>query len=275
MEALERQRLVLDAVRRVLHPLLRLLMDEGIGYQTFLVHMKPVFIEQALAQVQERGEKDTDSALSLRSGVQRKEIAAWRLNPVLSKKAVKRSIPGEVYARWISDASYQTESGSPLQLPRVGPEPSFEALARSVNQVVHPLSVLNELIRLGLAQLAAGPKGEEQVCLTQAGFVPQSDLTDLLELFVDNLSAHVETAAFNLRGEKPKHLEQAAYAGGLTQTSAQHLSELSRELWSEMLKVFLAEARRLHTQDQGEGNHLVRFGAYFHDGSTPPDKSDV
>ena len=93
--------------------------------------------------------------------------------------------------------------------------------------------------------------------------------------FVENLRAHVETAARNLGSTTPPHLEQAAYAGGLTDRSAQALSELSRKLWAQMLQTFLTEARRLHTQDHGGGTHLVRLGAYFHDETVvredPPD----
>ena len=274
MEALERQAQVLDAVRRVALPLVRLLIDEGIGYQSFIAQMKPVFIEQALAQVLERGEKDTDSALSLRTGIHRKDINAWRAQPVLSTKTVKRSIPAEVYARWLSDPAYRLPDDTIVNLPRAGALPSFEVLSKSVNQDVHPLSVLNELIRLGLAKLVLDDLGNERVALQSSGFVPQRDWSELLELFVDNLSAHFETATHNLRQEHPRQLEQAAYAGGLTEASAQALSKLSRELWADMLKSFLAEATRLYTQDEGRGTRLVRLGTYFHDGLSPPDKAE-
>jgi hypothetical protein len=273
MEALERQAQVLEAVRRVAQPLVRLLVDEGVGYQSFMAQMKPLFIEQALAEVQERGEKDTDSAISLRSGIHRKEVSAWRLNPAPGKKATKRSIPAEVFARWLSDTDCRDASGAQHSLPRVGPAPSFEALSRSVNQDVHPLSVLNELIRLGLVTLEPDGQGEERVHLQSAGFVPQHDLAALLELFVDNLSAHLETATRNLKADSPPQLEQAAYAGGLTDSSAQKLAGLARNLWADMLQAFLAEATRLHVQDGGLGTRLVRLGTYFHDAHCPPDAS--
>jgi hypothetical protein len=275
MEALERHAQVLEAVRRVALPLVRLLIDEGIGYQGFTTQIKPVFIEQALAQVLERGEKDTDSALSLRSGIHRKEINAWRLNPVLSKKVVKKSIPAEVFTRWISDPALRQSSGAPQKLPRTGPAPSFEALSRSVNQDVHPLSVLNELIRLGLAALEAGSQGEEWVSLSKPGYVPQNDWSKLLELFVDNLVSHLETATHNLRGERPTQLEQAAYAGGLTESSAEVLTVLARDLWADMLQAFLTKANQLHAQDRGQGTRLVRLGAYFHNGPLPFRKTDT
>lgn len=272
MEPLERQARVLEAVRRVSVPLVRLLIDEGVGYQSLLAQLKPVFIEQALAQIAARGEKATDSAVSLRSGVQRKEINAWRRQPLSSARPVKRSIPSEVFARWVSDPLYRTPDGTVRMLPRAGAELSFETLARSVNPDVHPLSVLNELIRLGLARLDVDG-GQEAVALLQTGFVPQQDWAELIELFVDNLTAHLSTASHNLRGSGPAQLEQAAYAGGLTARSAEELAALSRELWAAMMNAFLTEATRLHAQDGGRGDRLVRLGAYFHDGPATGDEA--
>ena len=265
MEPLERQASVLEAVRRVSVPLVRLLIAEGIGYQRLVASLKPVFIEQALAQLAERGEKLTDSAASLCSGIHRKDVSAWRASPVRSRKAVKRSVPAEVFARWISDPACRAPDGSLRELPRTGPAPSFEALARSVNQDVHPLSVLNELVRLGLAELRADADAE-RVALLETGFVPQQDWASLVELFVDNLTAHLEVAVRNVRAEGPPHLEQAVYAGGLTAESADRLADLSRQLWAAMMNGFLAEATRLHARDEGRGDRIVRLGAYFHEG---------
>lgn len=271
MEALERQKQVLDATLRVVAPLVRLLVHQGVGYQNFVGSLKPVFLEQALAQILLQGDKDTDSALSLRSGIHRKDIAAWRQDPKPTKKAVKRSVPAEVFARWLHDPLLR-EGDAPIRLRRNGPAPSFESLSRQVNQDVHPLSVLNELLRLGLARLEAGDDGTDHVALLATSYVPAHDWEQTLELFVENLRAHLETATRNLSATTSPRLEQAAYAGGLSETSAQQLSELSRKLWAQMLQAFLAEAQRLHEQDAGQGPHLVRLGAYFHDEFVEPDE---
>lgn len=271
MDALERQTLVLEAVCRVAEPLVRLLVSEGVGYPVLAAQLKPVFLEQALAHIRQRGEKETDSALSLRSGIHRKDISAWRQNPI-PQRVTKRSIPAEVFARWISDPAFAQPDGRPLRLPRQGGTTSFEALARSVNQDVHPLSVLNELLRLGLAELSVGDDGSECVAVRTTGFVPQADWEQLLALWVDNLGAHLETAVRNLGGQEPRLLEQAAYASGLSEASVQELAALSRRLWAEMLHAFLQEATRLHAQDGGVGAHRVRLGAYFHETQDLPAK---
>lgn len=269
MEPLERQSQVLEAVGQVVAPLVRLLVHEGVGYQNLAALLKTVFLEQAQAHLRRQGERDTDSALSLRSGIHRKDIAQWRLNPRPGHKAQRPSLAGEVYAAWIRHPELNTPEG-PLPLLRGGAHPSFESLAREVSQDVHPLTVLNELVRLGLARLDVNDQGQECVVLTGGGFVPQQQFEELLPLFVANLSAHLNTATDNLQGDRPRQLEQSAYAGGLTQASADELSRLARQLWQDMLKEFLVEAQRLHDLDEGRGPHTVRLGAYFNDEGPPP-----
>lgn len=264
----QRQTQTLEAMQCIVAPLVRWLLHEGVGYQQLVAALKPVFIEQAHLQAQAQGEKDTDSALSLRSGVHRKDISAWRRTEHPISKAPKRSVPAEVFTRWISDPLYMTAAG-PRRLPRHGMAPSFEALAVQVSKDVHPLTVLNELLRLGLVSLAVDASGEDEVVLSAAAFIPEGDREQLLALFIDNLYAHLDTAVHNLSGSQPRQLEQAAYAGGLTTASAQALAALSRRLWGEMLQGFLLEAQRLYAQDEGKGLHVVRLGAYFHDQSFP------
>ncbi len=57
----------------------------------------------------------------------------------------------EVYTRWASDPLYCDDRGRPRILDRVGGPGSFEALAASVSNDVHPRTLLRELIRLGVA----------------------------------------------------------------------------------------------------------------------------
>lgn len=266
----QRQTQVTETVQAVMAPLVRWLVQEGVGYAHLQAALKPVFIEQALAQIVARGEKDTDSALSLRSGIHRKDISAWRQSSQGSFKPVKRSISAEVFACWISDPAYADEQG-PQALPRSGPAPSFEALAQQISKDVHPLTVLNELLRLGLVSLEPDAQGGDLVVLRSQAFIPQNDWTQTVDLLRDNLRAHIESAVANLGGQQAPRLEQAAYAGGLSHASAQALSQLSRQLWAQMLKTFLTEAQRLRTRDQALGPCLVRLGVYFHDEQLSPD----
>ena len=73
---------VLRALAQVMAPLARLLLASGLDYTRLAAELKPLFIEQARLELLRSGQKDTDSAISLLSGVHRKDVREWRANAV-------------------------------------------------------------------------------------------------------------------------------------------------------------------------------------------------
>ena len=66
--------LALDRVLRVLQPLVRLLLRNGVTYTVFAAALKRVFLDAARQELAGRGMAQTDSALSLLSGVHRRDV---------------------------------------------------------------------------------------------------------------------------------------------------------------------------------------------------------
>eukprot|EP01038_Epipyxis_sp_PR26KG_P001938 gene1938-2746_t len=66
--------LALDRVLRVLQPLVRLLLRNGVTYTVFAAALKRVFLAAAQQELASRGMAQTDSAVSLLSGVHRRDV---------------------------------------------------------------------------------------------------------------------------------------------------------------------------------------------------------
>ena len=256
---------VLRALDSVLAPLVRLLLASGLDYVRVVAELKLLFIEQARLELLRRGRADTNSAISLLSGVHRKDVREWRENRLGTRIAQGVSISSQVFARWVQDPLYRDRRKRPKPLPRLGAAPSFDALARSVTQDVHPYTLLTELMRLGLVKVESR-KGEDFVVPNRDGFIPPAGSRELLELFSGNLSDHASTAVSNLLGAAPE-LEQSVFAEGITRESAEALSALARKLWAHARSEMVAEASRLYAADRGRGDatYRARFGAYFWD----------
>lgn len=262
---------VLRALGGILAPLLRLLLASGMDYTRLAAELKPLFIEQARLELLRTGQRDTDSAISLLSGVHRKDVREWRENGLSGRIAQEMSISSQVFARWVQDPQYRDRSKRPKPLPRLGPAPSFETLARSVTQDVHPYTVLTELIRLGLVEVQM-VKGREMVVPNRDGFVPPPGSREIMELFGGNISDHACAAVSNLLGKAPR-LEQSVFAEGITAESAAQLGALARKLWAQARSEMIAEATRLYDADQQreDATCRMRFGAYFWSQDTMPD----
>jgi hypothetical protein len=254
---------VLEAVDAVLQPLIQLMLHSGVDYPRFAAALKPWFIEQAKAELLRSGQAVTDSSISLRSGIHRKDVRGWRENRLANKSRRDVAISAQVYARWTSDPAYRDRKRQPRALGRTGDSPSFESLVRSVTQDVHPFTVLQELIRLGLASVEVR-KGQETVVANGAGFVPAPGSREALELLGANLGDHALAAVCNVLGEPPR-LEQSVFAAGITPQSADALGALARRLWSHARSELIAEATRLYAadHDKPEATARMRFGSYF------------
>ncbi|MGC9162885.1 MAG: DUF6502 family protein [Thiomonas sp.] len=254
---------VLRALAQVMAPLARLLLASGVNYTRLAAELKPLFIEQARLELLRTGQNDTDSAISLLSGVHRKDVRAWRVDGLSGRIAQEMSISAQIFARWVQDPVYRDRRKRPKPLPRLGPAPSFETLARSVTKDVHPFNALSDLLRLGLVTVKT-VKGQEMIVPNRDGFVPPPGSRDLLDLFGANLADHAAAAVGNLLGE-PAQLEQSVFAEGITPESARHLGELARKLWAQVRADMIAEATRRYEADRGrpDATCRMRFGSYY------------
>lgn len=150
---------VLDQTLTILMPLVRLMIANGVTYPQLVAALKPAFLQAAHAELAESGQRISDSAISIVSGVHRKDVRALTSH---RRPPVPRllSLAGEVIARWTSDARYIAEDGSPRALPLRnsaddGERPSFEQLTQSVSRDLHSRAVLDELSRLGVLEVTA------------------------------------------------------------------------------------------------------------------------
>lgn len=253
---------LLRALAGVLAPLTRLLLASGVDYTRLAAELKPLFMEQARLELMRGGQPATDSAVSLLSGVHRKDVREWRQNGLSARISQEVSISSQVYARWVQDPLYRDRRKRPKPLPRLGSGASFESLARSVTQDVHPYTVLTELIRLGMAKIEVR-KGQEFVLPNQDGYIPPAGSREILDLFSANLSDHASAAVSNLLGHSAR-LEQSVFAEGITRESADYLGDLARKLWLQSRIEMLAEATRCYEADKHreDATCRLRFGAY-------------
>lgn len=261
-----RTTIVLAAVLHLLKPVARLLLRHGVPYPAFAAALKQVFLEAAHEELEAAGRKRTDSAVSLLSGVHRRDVRTLgRLAPV--NRQLARHAPGnvasQVVGRWLSDPAYLDEAGQPRPLSRYGEAPSFDALVVATSSEYRARSVLAELERLGIAEMQ-----DSVVRLREPGFVPRQGFDETVALLRDNLHDHLAAATENLDGAH-NYLEQAVFVDEITEASAQHLHAVSARAWRQAFRTVMREAHARYEHDQAHAQpeervHRARFGSYFY-----------
>lgn len=262
--------LALDRVLRVLQPLVRLLLRNGVTYTVFAAALKRVFLAAAQQELAGRGMASTDSAVSLLSGVHRRDVRNLTRGDSAARAAppTPLGLAAQVVARWMNDAAYQdTEntqaaSGGTRALQKSG-DNSFDTLVASVSRDVRPKAVLDELLRLGVVQDT--PAG---VVLEGSGFAPRQGFEEMSWLLAQNLQDHAAAAVANLHGEG-NFLEQAVYVDEITPESAARLQQVSVLAWKAAFKTVMQEAQTRFDADAATAppqarSHRARFGVYFY-----------
>ena len=241
-------------------PIVRWLLRHGVSYSAFADMLKAVFVQVAREELERGGARVTHSSLSVLSGVHRKDVRV--LADAVPTAALPRNIPlaSQVFTRWLTDAAYRGPGGKPRALPQRGAEPSFETLARQMSTDVHPRTVLEELLRLGLVQLEG-----DDVVPRVAAFVPAAGLSEMTALFSANAADHVAAAVHNLTSDGPKFLEQSVFANGLSEASTKLLADAAREAWANnMASMVERTTQRIKLDKSSDENFRIRYGVYFY-----------
>jgi len=214
----------------------------------------------------------TVSRISTATGLTRREVTRLIKSdePVRPKKP---PIATEIFARWTTDPAWRGHDGKPLAIKRQGTAPSFEALAQSVTRDIHPRSMLDELVRIGLAHY---DEDLDCVSLTHDDFVPGGDSRQLLDLLSDNVGDHLDAAVTNVLSDVGRHHEQAVFADELSTVSIEALRPLVAAQWSALRDAMVPSITNLIESDRLAGrvqDQRMRIGLYTfneHTG-TPPD----
>jgi Family of unknown function (DUF6502) len=260
-----RSSLILEATLRLLKPLVRLMLRHGVAYPAFAAALKRVFLEAAQDELRKEGHALTDSAVSLLSGVHRRDIRNMTRSAPAPHIAVQppMSLATQVVARWLTQSPYQDADGQPRTLARTEPAGGFDALVASVSSDIRPRTVLDELVRLGIAE-----ESGQGLRLLDPGFAPRQGFAEMVSLLQANVHDHLASATSNLDSGS-NHLEQAVFVDQITSESAQRLHAVSAKAWRQAFKTVMQEAAARFDHDQAhaapeERTHRARFGSYFY-----------
>ena len=260
---------LVTALRRLLRPLVHLLLSHQVQYPQLAKLLKAIYVEVAADEFRIDGIPPTDSRVTLLTGIHRKESKRLRETvPDAGCAPQAVTLGAQLVARWIGSAEFRAADGEPLPLPRTSAKteaPSFEQLVASVSKDIRSRSVLDEWLQLGVVHL----DDQSRVCLNVDAFVPEKGFDEKAFYFGRNLRDHLAVAAANLRGEQAPMLERAVYYGGLTEDSVRELQGLSNELGMKALRAVNERALELKRRDAGRphASRRMTLGVYFYQGS--------
>jgi hypothetical protein len=228
---------LLYAFRRVLRPLIRILVRSGVRYDEFLELVRGVYVESAVRDGLGDGSVPTRAKISVSTGVPRRDVDRFidndgALPPVTKSLAATLS---EVLNMWHTDPQFVGPYGIPLELEvNSQKNRSFLELVNVVNPAANAHDVLDELMRFR----AVVWSGDTHVRTISRACIPVEEMSPAqLELFGNALTRLANTLQFNLdRLNAEKRLERSVISDrGLPKDVLPIFEKHVRERVSELL----------------------------------------
>jgi hypothetical protein len=266
---------LISAVRFMLRPLVKLLLMNSITYPFLSNLLKSVYVEVATEEFRLQGKPQTDSRISLLSGIHRKDVKNLRPERQLEQTIPPSlSLSTRLVKLWTTDPKRVDETGRHRPLPRLmseGGGASFEELVSSVSKDIRSRVILDEWLRTGIAKIDA----EGRVCLNTETMSKESNFDEKAYYVGQNLHDHLCASSHNLQGLRPPLLESSVHSKQLTPESIAELDALAKRLGQQVLDEVNNRAAELGSRDAAkpDAQQRMNFGMYFYSADTKEHKS--
>ena len=260
------------ALKRLLRPLVRLLLSFSVQYPYLANLLKLTYVEVATREFPLEDRPQSDSRISLLTGIHRQDVKRLRGEMMTDAPPPPVvSLGAQLVSRWLGEAAYLDAKGRPKPLPRLathGGDASFERLVQTVNKDIRPRVVLDEWLRLGVAEL----DNQDRVMLRTESFVPAHGVEEKLFYFGKVIHDHLAASEHNLTTGQPPMLDRCVYFDQLTEQSAEQLADYARSLAGEAMQALNRRALELQQADAAkpEATNRINFGLYFYRADEAP-----
>ena len=205
MTSLEARKQLLYALRRVLRPIVRLLIRAGVRFDEFADLARGVYVESAIRDSNPLFGTPTRERIAVVAGVTRQQVDYYIDNDgaLPSADPTMAAVLLEVLQKWHTDPHYVGPYSIPLELEFDAPSGRcVRSLVGMVDPKANPGLLLEELIRVG-SVIYSGEKHFRAV--SRAFMMPESMSPQQIEYFGNALTRLATTLEHNM---DPKNTEK-------------------------------------------------------------------
>jgi hypothetical protein len=266
------------AAANTLRPLVKRMLANGIPFGRLEARLRELFVEVADSDLVLPDRRQTDSRVSLVTGINRKEVRRIR--------AAEPSTPGprsfamnhatSLISRWLTDPQMAEHRGAharplPYQAAR---GPSFMKLARKVTADLAPRVLLDELLRSG----AVAQRSDGLLVLAGDAYVPKREAAEKLQILGEDPPELIETILRNIFSEGPDLLlQRKVYYDNLGAHAAKQIRSAVRregERFVRRMNQLLAQHDRdRNPKAAGGERYYAGVGVYFFETTPRPEST--
>jgi hypothetical protein len=264
--------LIIAAIRKLLRPLIRILLKNGIPYGAFVDIAKPIFVETATEMIENEGKKSTNTRISTVTGLTRKEVQRLKdegdINDVWAFDRYNRA--ARVVAGWVRDTRFSDRQGQPAILPYDEGAASFHALVTAFSGDIPARTILEELLEAGVVKRL----NDGRIQLLSRAYIPAGNQAEKLGILGSDVAGLINTIAHNIymQNEKP-FFQRKVYYDNLPDEVIPRLHLLVEERGQALIED-LDQWMSSHDRDtnpdiDGSGRKAAGIGIYYFENEPP------
>lgn len=270
------QNALFKAVYRLLKPLVRLLLRNGVPYGALADLVKKAYVDVAFEDFGVPGRKASDSRVATITGLTRKDVSRVKeITDVYEEVDIQKyHRAGRVVYGWVHDARYHTAGGDCAALPLDGADVSFAQLVKTYSGDVPTRAILDELLQAGVVERT----GDEKILLLKRAYIPATSETEKLRILGTDVSGLIETIDRNIyqKGKAPFFQRKVFYdnlpAEYIPELQAM-INEKAQELLEKVDKDMASHDRDVNPIAGGSGRKAVGIGIYYFEDKDFEEKS--
>jgi hypothetical protein len=254
-----------NMLRRLLTPIVRLLLKHSFSYGAFEGVARRVFVDVALEMAGETGRKPSVSRAAVITGMTRKEISTLVSHPWTGADVDSKNYnrAARVVAAWMRSEELRAGNGRPRPLS----VDEFAELVKRAGDDVPYRAVLDELVRVGSVQQGA----DGAIALVDRAFVPSDSMKAKINILGTDTCELLETIIYNIEygtSDNSRYQRKVMHTG-IPTSALPAFRELSANKAQELLELFdrwLSE-RDLSAipEDEWRGTAQTGVGIYYYE----------
>jgi len=261
------QKILFTAVRKLMRPLVRILLRNGVAYGALADAIRKCYVDVAFEDFSPQGKKQTVSRVSALTGLTRKEVK--RLHELdatdyeASQERYNRAL--RVISGWMNDRRFLDTKGKPADLLLEGETKSFELLVKEYSGDIPTMAMLAMLEEAGSVK-----SGQGRVRLIRHAYVPGRDDQDKIRILGADVCELISTIDHNMTAEPDNLLFQRKVAyEDINPESLVKLKKLSFRKAQSLLEQLDREYAKHEQTDSDDGGTSISLGIYYHEQKFP------
>ena len=254
-----------QAMTRLLKPLVRVLLRNGIAFDALSELLKKLYVDVAENEFVIPGKKQSVSRISTLTGLNRKEVSRARSLETVDLSAMTQQYnrAARVISGWTRDPDFNI-NGRPAELSLDDEKNSFKALVKRYSGDIPSGAIADELLRVGAIEQSENGK----IRLIQSAYIPEHNLDEKISILGTDVSDLITTIDHNIftDPDEPYFQRKVAY-NAIHQNSIPFLRKkmqvTAQECLEDLDQLLANYDSDSNTEITEKGSYRVGVGIYY------------